>query len=107
MLTVNIFFFLLGGGAPNCGVVWYLSSDTLANGELFRLAFSSSESISSCRRRRAVLTSTFGDSHFDNEFGNILDTPNFIFPKNDCSIKVRKKFGCQHIWIYKHRHVNI
>lgn len=85
VLTVNVFFFLLGGGAADSGVVWYLSFEPLANGELVRLlACSSSESISSCRRRRALFASTFGDSQFDIEFGSIFDTPNFTLPINDC-----------------------
>lgn len=93
---MNVFFFLLGGGAAPSGVVRCLSFDPLANGELVRLlACSSSESISSCRRRRALFASTFGDSHFDNEFGSIFDTPNFILPINDCvsngSGRVEKK----------------
>lgn len=95
-LTVNVFFFLLGGGAPSCGVAWYLSSNVLTNGELVLFAFSSSESISSCRRRRAVFASTLGDSHFDNEFGSIFDTPNFIFPMNDCQMEERNVIK-QHI----------
>lgn len=84
LLTVYVFIRLLGGCAANSDVIRCLSFDALANGELFRLVCSSSESSSSCRRRRALFASTFGDSHFDNEFGNIFDTPNFILPMKDC-----------------------
>lgn len=31
-----------------------------------------------------MFASTFGDSHFDIEFGSIFDTPNFILPMKDC-----------------------
>lgn len=103
-LTVNVLIRLLGGGTVTSGGVRYLLSDTLDdNARLCLFACSSSESISSCRRRRALFASTFGDSHFDNEFGNIFDTPNFILPINDCvhnkiegkktDIKIYSKFS--------------
>lgn len=104
VLTVNVFFFLLGGGAVNSVVGWYLSFEPLANGELVRFAWSSSESISSCRRRRALFGSTFGDSHFgNNEFDSIFDTPTFILPIKDCggtSTKWKEKKK-KTIWIKK------
>lgn len=91
-LTFKVFCFLFGGTevcADVCGSVMYRFPD-VGNGAAaveFRLVSSSSDSSSSCRRRRLTVISTFGDSHFDKEVGNILDTLFFIFPMIDYKIK--------------------
>lgn len=41
-----------------------------------------------------MFASTFGDSHFDREFGSIFDTPNFILPMKDCG-EYRKEHVCK------------
>lgn len=88
ILTDNSFFRLFGGDEfsadASSTLLLRLCADanikSSLDGEFDRILSSSSDSNSSRRRLRLLLPSVFGDSHLDNEFGNIFETCVRTFP---------------------------